>query len=440
MVDTGRIISDAQSTLVRRTLGGVTEDSAKDAIKQAATETDAEAQKEIRKAQDALDAKGRALVDMQDKNSELEKANRTLKDDRDSLRGENEKLTKTLDSRPRTREGKPSVLPNGNIKTIKTNSNGARMEIERTPDGRTISYTVENIDGDVRKTTVDPVSGKPVKTFDNTNGEDTLMEYTPNGVKMTRVNVKKEASDEPTIISKSVLVKEDSMHNTKTFKDIYSDGSYSLTTKWTNNAEMSRKSYYNKDGKLTKSISTENAPNNQREKLTQEINPETGNVTLAMYEYFDKSNDKLVLRNTHIRNDKGEDIACETTFSNGVKRILKAKTDEYGIVNKRAVDMEFIYPSSSKIKKTKTNFVSQFMPSNEIIKLRDGSEAVLDVDSQSYNLRKLTINKKGEEPVVIQDKKEIEEYLTSIGKLEFDELLNPQQHNTAIQHKYYNAL
>ena len=174
------VVNKASEGLVTRTLGGVTKESASKAIQTAADNVKNIADKEIGTVQRELNklrydsnltAQKLAEKTSEHDNFVLQAANekQALENQITSLK---ERITRVL--RPRT--GKPKVLPNGNTQTIKTNLNGATMTVETLPNGKKVSVVVRNIDGDVRKTIYDPATGKPMKTFTNTNG-DKLIEY-----------------------------------------------------------------------------------------------------------------------------------------------------------------------------------------------------------------------------------------------------------------------
>lgn len=200
MVNFKPVVDEAQNALKTRALGGVTKESALEAIQKVA-----DGAKKI--TDDAVGAAQRELQAYKGKSAQ-EMATLTSQKDAVILAKEGQiaKVTAELDdakaavkSAKATKTGKPKQLLNGNTETVKVNKNGARMTTEKTPEGKTVKYTVETINGDIRTTTIDPVTGRPVKTFTNING-DTAIQYTQSGVKVNKVNTKK-SKVKPTLIS-----------------------------------------------------------------------------------------------------------------------------------------------------------------------------------------------------------------------------------------------
>ena len=68
------------------------------------------------------------------------------------------------------------------------------MEKVVNKDGKTIQINVEQLDGSVRRTTYNPETGKPIRTYTNTGKEPVELIYDQYGrsVKTRKVNVKKQ--------------------------------------------------------------------------------------------------------------------------------------------------------------------------------------------------------------------------------------------------------
>ncbi len=76
------------------------------------------------------------------------------------------------------------------------------MEKVVNKDGKTIQINVEQLDGSVRRTTYNPETGKPIRTYTNTGKEPVELIYDQYGrsVKTRKVNVKKADAPKPTVV------------------------------------------------------------------------------------------------------------------------------------------------------------------------------------------------------------------------------------------------
>lgn len=402
------IIKNSESLLEKRKLGGVTIDSASGAIKNTAEEIAKKAnellgstQKEIAQLRSENNLSAQTIAKLTSEKDTLELSSKAAKQEIDVLKAREFKI----------KQGKPKTLPNGNIETIKINKNGARMTTETLPDGRKISVTVETINGDIRKTTFNPATGKPVKTFTNTRGEDVIIEYDANGVfkKMTKVNNKKVRPKEPTVISTEILETKNGI--TKAQKT-YSDGSYEIGEINTNGNILLNKNLYNSNKKLVKTTIYDTAYYTHAETI---YNPETGKI--VKYIAHVKNGSKIISE----CNEAGKVIKRTTIYPNGYKSIIRADKNEFGLYNLENPKMEMIYPKESKIKKSKIDFKSRFYPEKETLELRDGTNVILSDFDGNYNIYKVEICPKGTEGRrILTDRNEINGYLQEIGKANSD--------------------
>lgn len=406
------IVKTGKELLEKRALGGVTTESAGKAVENVARKVEDIANKEIAKIRMQFNAeKGdlhRQLVEMTNKKDSAEFHLKQVSSERDKAQEALQNVSENLMAARKTKVGKPKINSNGNIEITKSNKNGARMTVEyaqneaKTP----LSYKVEDIDGYVRKTTLNPATGKPVRTYTDTNGGHKY-EYLPNGTKVKRVNVKK--AGKPFKTTKQTL--EDSRDWAK-IQQNYSDGSYELID-------------YNKEKNLVVKSVKINAEgkkigekeldyyNGQAGYKTWEFNPETTKATKYSRKY-DLGDGQKFEEVKYYAEDGITAIKSKYVLSSGMKRTAKAKVDEFGFYDTNHPIIEYTYPKSSPIKTAKFEFDNQYCIGKEKLKLKDGTQVLLKINDSRYKPVAATINKNGAE-TVIDDYKKLEGYLEEIG-------------------------
>lgn len=403
------IVTNSEKLLKQRTLGGVNADSAANAIKNAAegmakkaNELLGSTQKEIESLRSQNNLSAQKIAELTSQKDKFELSSKAAQEEINTLKSREFKI----------KQGKPKTLPNGNIETIKINKNGARMTTETLPDGRKVSVTVETIDGDIRKTTFNPATGKPIKTFTNTNGKDLIIEYDADGKfkKLKEVNNKKVRVKEPTVVSREILETKNSI--TKAQKT-YSDGSYEILEYNASNNSPISANLYNKDNKLLKNTAYDTQLHTRFETV---YNAETGRVAQKVG-YF-----KNGIKITDKCDKLGNTIKRTEIYPDGFKREIIAEANEFGTYNVDNPKIDITYPKTAKIKKAKIKFRKQFYPETETLQLRDGTTVILSDFDGWYNTGKVTIKQKGAaESKILTDPGEIKSYLASIGKVTFNE-------------------
>ena len=233
--NTENIVKAAENGFVKKTFGGVTPESAKEALTKVAEGVKKMADDAVGAVQRELEAyKGKTAREMAEMTSRND-AVILSKDAKLAETSEQLETTKAALKKARaTKTGKPKTLRNGNIQTVKVNQNGAKMTTETTATGDKVSVTVETLDGDVRKTKYNVATGKPKSTYTNTNGEQ-LIKYDKDGKSITKkaVNLKK-GTEKPKLISDD-LVAQNEHSVIQSRKRTYSDGSYENITYDTRN-------------------------------------------------------------------------------------------------------------------------------------------------------------------------------------------------------------
>ena len=405
------ISSRAQQSLVKRTLGGITQESAVNAIEKATNEAILEGNKRI----------GSLEMQVRDYNSAISVLQEKVKKEKiqsEELQSKLDDLNKRLASSHAIKTGKPRILPNGHIETIRVNRNGFRETTETLADGRKVSKKFETIDGDILKITYNPATGKPLKTFSNING-DTLTEY--NGDKQTTkpVNNKKVAPKKPEIIATEMLRDESNRSNgLSVIRKSYSDGSYDMVTYSHFRQSPISETKINKDGKEVQK--TEYRFFNDCKTATTQIygtenHRPTAVNTKYIYDKLHKSEGIHILEEKKLLDNSNNIYMKVVKYDNGLTQIIKAEKDENGIYNLSNPSMKIIYPKDSKIKYGKISYYSQFYVEKETLKMKDGSTVTIKIDD-NYDPVKILIAQGDGSQKELKTRQEIYEYLKSIGK------------------------
>lgn len=210
---TANIVKSASQTLKSKVLGGVSKESAEDAIKLAAEKMETLANQSIGAAQ-------MELLALRNKTAQ-EIANITSQKDEVILQtkaqAQKEIANVKEEANAAIKQSKASklfekILPNGNKLIRKHNKNGAVLEKElvsvKDANGEisehVLSAKVTNLAGDVRKTKFNPMTEKPISTYTDTV-KPRLYEYNSEGknTSIKDVNVKKVTPEKPILVSQS---------------------------------------------------------------------------------------------------------------------------------------------------------------------------------------------------------------------------------------------
>ena len=388
------------------------EDAVNQAIKEAEKEADA-AKKALNQAHtNAMNAANKAHS----------QAMSRLTEEKELLQQQLAEAQRPLAKRPHIIFGEPKVLPNGNIETVKTSAlTGGRMTIETLSDGETvISRLVETVNGDKRKTFYDPVTQDPIKTFTNTRRDgDVLIEYTPNGHKITRVNNKKVKPEKPVVVNREKLTSNDGLIP---FRETYSDGSYKILKFGRDPNIPVLAEHYDRQNRLLSKFDNHWYSGQKETSVLKKYNPETGKETsVKTTEYTNVNGVKKISKEWEdLYDETGKNAIQKTVFDakTGLKKIAKYPQNQYGLVGD-CEKMRVIYPDTSKIKKA-TILYSGGSPVKETMTLRDGTKVVADIDHNRWDISEITITPPNGEVRKLSCKseqhKEIEEYLSTIGR------------------------
>ncbi len=404
-----KIANKAAAELKSKALGGVSKESAVNAIQHGVAEAlkkgEEAVAEAVRAGQEAVGKVQKELAEVRGKTAQ-EIADLTSQKDEVVLKAKEElkkaKAVKTFEK----------VLPNGNKEIRKVNRNGAVMVREVTPEGKNVKTSVTTLEGDYRKTTYNAATGKPMTTFTNVNG-DKLIKYNAEGraVSEKNVNVIKTKPQKPQL-QKTEILKEDSQ--IAEIRKTFTDGSYTNISysKFRKNPVFEKT--YDKNGKLI--VETQYSfgrYEGEVYKETKKFNPETGKISERI-NVSDKFERKVKY------NEKQQAVEVTIDYRNGFKQNLKVVPDEYGMIDQDKARSIITYPKESKIKTSKiTKYDKYNVPEEEVLSMKDGSKVVLKNFDNDYNPHKVEIYKKGEKTPQkeINDYLEVKEYLRDIGKL-----------------------
>lgn len=227
------ITKEACAALKGKTFGGVTKESAMEAIEQTARKVAEAAEEAIGKVQQEIQAiRGKTAREIADITSQKDAFCHQVQEQAAEAAAalKQAKAVKTAQK----------VLPNGHVQVRKVNKNGAVMVKEYNEQGQLLHSSVTTLDGSIRRTTYNPIDGKPVKTFTNASGKDMLIEYPANGkTKTTQVNNKKvNPKQKPALVSQTDP-KEVTFNSKKyiEFERVYADGSKEVLRKYADNKQ-----------------------------------------------------------------------------------------------------------------------------------------------------------------------------------------------------------
>ena len=251
-----KITQDAYSALKSKALGGVSKESAQNAISDAVNKAVKLGEDAVGKVQQEIQAlRGKTAQEIADITSQRDAfVLQTRQNAQKEIEMANQKAAEAVKHAKATKSAQ-KILPNGHKQVRSVNKNGAVMVKEYNEAGQLLKYNVTTLDGTIRRTSFDPVSGKPVKTFTNTPGKDVLVEYPQNAAKkIKQVNNKKTAPKKPELVTQTrpEPAKSEWMGEYgQKFDRIYSDGSKETIFRFTDsNNEVKRTvaEMFDKDG------------------------------------------------------------------------------------------------------------------------------------------------------------------------------------------------
>ncbi len=242
--DLTRITQNALTHLKGKTFGGVSKESAQEAVEHGVTEVIKQGREAIGQVQQEMNLlRNKTAHEISQITSEKDIAIFKAKQEAQQEIATAQKAADEKVKQAKAPKIFEKLLENGNKLIRKVNQNGAVMEKElistvdknQQPVERVLRAKVETLAGDIRKTTYNPQTGKPVKTYTNTNGSK-VYEYQEEGfaTKVNDVNVKNVKAEKPTVITQTPAKRVSGIYYGETGMEverIYSDGSKDTITK-----------------------------------------------------------------------------------------------------------------------------------------------------------------------------------------------------------------
>ncbi len=358
MTNLNKLAETAVNGLEKSMLGGIKKESAVKAIKNVAEEGSRQIEQLTQTASSQSARITGLSQEVQEAAQQLQNANASLAYSRGELAAKDkalaettEQLTKTkadLSNAKSTKKG-VSKLKDGNTQEISVNKNGTRMKTIKAPNGNVKSYEVEQLDGSVRKTEFDALSGKRVQTKTNTTGEEVNMDYDLAG-KNTKISAKTEPK--PTLVNREKV-------DGKIVEE-FSDGSKTVRTQFLGNEfvkSSSRIEKFDKAGNKTELYTEKIKTDGAKESLHVNYGDDT--VVTKVY----TTNDGLerIQEKTLSTNEFGEKFVSQSKYKSEAGEIVyrPTQTDMMGNIIKAESVATYKLPdnaSSYRAKTVKTSF------------------------------------------------------------------------------------
>lgn len=235
--------------------------------------------------------------------------------------------------------------PDGSEVFAKANLNGTKAEKTVNSQGKVVQVNVEQLDGSVRRTTYNPETGKPVRTYTNTGKEPVEILYDQYGrhSAIRTVNVKKTVAPKPTPVGSPQILRDD--QNVRQIQTTMSDGSIKKVMVLKSNGEVIEAQH--------------------------QSGPDYWSATGS---YYTKDNNGVRRFITRAKNAEGQiEDTWKTIYPSGVTTIrpYSKVTDAFGITRCTA---RMTFPKSSQVKRIdRITVEGANSPAKEIIKMKDGT-------------------------------------------------------------------
>lgn len=354
--DFSDIKASAVDSLKSKTIGGVSRESAQEAIVKALEKVKAQADEVIGDLQRELqDYKNKTAQEMVQMTNEKDEAVFSAKANAEKEIAEAKKEAEEEIKKARAPRINVKDLGNGEQEIRKVNRNGAVMVKKVKVGGdKEIPLNVEitTLAGDYRKTKYNPLTGKPVQSFTDVNG-DKITKYDDNGTSVSTkaVNVKKTKPEKPALVTQTQprYVRTDFCgEQALAFDRIYSDGSKETITRVTNSngkIERTKLETRNADDIIVRKETSWPKDNAKR---IETYDPETGVRTY--YEECMFKGKKISTKTTSVYDNTSSirHIIKEEQFNgpSGVRMTATLMKDEYGLYTD-TYRVKFFPPKSS---------------------------------------------------------------------------------------------
>lgn len=329
-----RIVGEVTSKLASKTFGGVSKESAMEAIRAAAEKAVKAGEEAVAKITHELQAyKNKTAQEMAELTSKNDMVILKTKADAQAAIETAQKQAAQQIKAARAPKVFEKELPNGGKEVRKVSANGATMVKEYNANGKLIKYSVTQIDGSIRRTTLDPITGKPIKTYTNIGG-DKLVEYKDGAPSITKaVNKKKVKAQKPTLVSQtepkrifeSEWGKESGYEITRT----YSDGSKEVVKKF---MEGNNKRTVTTKTNLNNCITEEKITWENGSQRIQRYNPDKRTrENIEIYDIGNGTKLKTVEKSVYLPNEGFPTTTGREYAIGNAKVTAERLKDEYGL-------------------------------------------------------------------------------------------------------------
>lgn len=353
MANLNKLAEASIKGLEKSMLGGVKKESAVKAIKEVAEEGSRQIEQLTQTASSQSARITGLSQEVNEATQQLKNANASLAYTQGELAIKNKTLVETTEQLTKTKtdlvEAKStkkgvSKLEDGSIQEISVNKNGTRMRKIKDANGNVKSYEVEQLDGSLRKTEFDSLSGKRIQTKTNTLGEDVTMDYDLAG---KNAKIRTNAEPKPTLLKREKV-------DGKIVEE-FSDGSKTIRTQI--NAKGSRIEKFDKSGNITEKY----------EEILEKDYKKTYHVAYGKNEsvvtstYGDDAGYAQVSERTISTNEFGEKFISRAKFTSNDGEIVykPTQTDVMGNVIKGESVTTYKLPEDAnglRVKSVKTSF------------------------------------------------------------------------------------
>ena len=344
------ITIDAISSLKGKALGGVSKESAQNAISQAVNKAVILGEEAVGRVQQEMQAlRGKTAQEIADITSQKDAfVFQARQDAAKQVEQAQQKAAEAVKQAKATKSAE-KILPNGHKEVRSVNKNGAVMVKEYNEAGQLLRANVTTLDGSIRRTSYNPVTGEPLKTFTNTSGKDMLIEYNAYGQnKVSQVNNKKVKPQKPTLVSQTrpeYVKSQWSGERGQAIERFYSDGSKETIKRFTrdndNKFERIELDRFDAKGNKVYDKTVWADTKSSREHIYKEnkkISAEKGFYKNSEYKNYNETvydpntNTSVVVKSKHSEND------FSTTY--------KALKDEFGFYT-GTYQAKTVYPKGS---------------------------------------------------------------------------------------------
>lgn len=326
------ITKEAYSALKSKALGGVSKESAQNAISEAVNKAVRLGEEAVGKVQQEMYAlRNKTAQEIAEMTSQKDAFVFQAKQDAAQQIQQAKQEAAEAVKKAKATKSAERMLPNGHKEVRSVNKNGAVMVKEYNEAGQLLKSNVTTLDGTFRRTSYDPVNKTPLKTVTNTSGKDLMIEYKEYGQhKISQVNNKKVKPQKPTLVSQTRPEYTQtgwSGERGMKFDRIYSDGSKETITRVTNSdgsrVERTELVRFDKDG--------------------NKVYDKTNWATNATREHIYKG-DKIISKESYIKGGETYKMETETIYdpNTGNRVIVKAKkSDNTSTTSYKAIKDEF---------------------------------------------------------------------------------------------------